>query len=136
VHLIGSKNDRYDDCPFFKILLQIAMRTDIYLDSDLTAHLQVPPPITHPHLIEYSVLAFRIFVSPFWGKTHLISERRVTDKLTYTLNRISLPQVQYFFAFLSLLIQLITFYFKRFAKPFRHTWEGINLFVEHLLVFE
>lgn len=113
----------------------------IYKDTIVTAreldtNLEIPPPIASPHLIEYSVLAFRILVCFFWGKTHLIPKRRVANKFANTFNRILLPQMQDFLSLQPLLVKLISFYLEWLTFPLRSTWEAIYPFVERTLVLE
>ena len=97
-------------------------------------NLNIPPPITRPHLIKYSVFTFTILVCFFRRKSHLIAECRVANQFSDTFDRVAFPEIQYLFSVCPLLIELITFYFETLTFPFCSMREAVNTLIESTLV--
>jgi hypothetical protein len=66
----------------------------------------------------------------------VIAESRVAQELADTFDGVSLPKMQSFLVFGTLLVNFITFNFQDLALPLGASWQRIDPLVECALVLE
>lgn len=70
-------------------------------------YLYVPPPVGCPHIVIHAHLPFRIHIDTFRCITCDIFEEGIADELTYTLDRVPVPQLDSFLPQFSFLVRLV-----------------------------